>query len=179
MEPVIPFWDRVDRSGGPTACWPWIRGRYRAGYGAYSRRVDGRIVHIKAHRQAYAEAYGPIPSGLFVCHRCDNPPCCNPAHLFAGTPADNRRDCMLKGRVARPRGELHGNLKLSWEKVREIRSSSEPAPVFAAKFGVTVGMVCRIRRGLAWAETAEHEQLMAVERVKKRAWWAQRISGER
>ena len=62
-------------------------------------------------------------------------PMLQPGAPICGDPADNRRDCMLKGRVARPRGELHNNLKLSWEKVREIRSSSEPAPVFAAKLG--------------------------------------------
>lgn len=87
---------RVDRSGGPTACWPWMGRRDADGYG----RIDDPILGqpVMAHRVAYANENGPIPAGLWILHRCDNPPCCNPAHHFPGTVADNNADMKAKGR---------------------------------------------------------------------------------
>lgn len=87
------FWARVDRRG-PDECWEWTGYRLRLGYGRLT--YHGRTT--AAHRLAYAFAHGPIPEGLFICHRCDNPPCCNPAHLFLGTVADNNADMRAKGR---------------------------------------------------------------------------------
>lgn len=85
------FWARVDKSGD---CWIWTASRYRRGYGqAY---FEGR--YYTAHRLAYTLTFGPVPMGICVCHHCDNPPCCNPAHLFLGTDADNMRDRDAKGR---------------------------------------------------------------------------------
>lgn len=82
---------RVDPS---TGCWVWT-GRVRTlGYGVM--RIEGR--DTAAHRVSYEIHVGPIPAGLFICHRCDRPPCVNPAHLFAGTPKDNHHDMMTKGR---------------------------------------------------------------------------------
>jgi len=86
------FWERVDMSGGPDACWPWTGARHPSGYGGVSWR-GGRV---NAHRVAYELAYGNPGKG-FVCHHCDNPPCCNPAHLFLGTAQDNYRDSIAKG----------------------------------------------------------------------------------
>lgn len=91
------LWSRVQR-GGMAECWPWIGPRDRYGYGFISigeRRMD------RTHRVAWRLSYGPILDGLFVCHRCDNPPCCNPAHLFLGTNADNVADMVAKDRQAR------------------------------------------------------------------------------
>jgi hypothetical protein len=92
----------VDRSGGPDACWLWTRSR--GGRGGHERRyghlqVNGKLAYT--HRLAYELAFGPIPEGLLVLHRCDNPPCCNPAHLFVGTSADNTADRIAKGRPTR------------------------------------------------------------------------------
>lgn len=88
------FWSKVDRSGGPDSCWPWLAGRMRAGYGNFW--MDG---HEKlAHRVAWELTNGPIPIGLCVLHRCDNAPCQNPIHLWLGTKADNSRDMVSKGR---------------------------------------------------------------------------------
>jgi hypothetical protein len=92
----------VDRTGGSDACWPWIASRAKSSSGKWGdygiSRVGGEFHY--AHRMAWELVFGPIPAGLFVCHRCDNPPCCNPSHLFLGTPQDNVSDMVTKGRKA-------------------------------------------------------------------------------
>ena len=88
------FWNRVDLTAGGVACWPWRGRRLRSGYG----RLVLRGRQIAAHRIAYELSNGPVPTGLLVCHSCDNPPCCNPLHLWIGTHQDNMDDMMAKGR---------------------------------------------------------------------------------
>jgi len=78
----------------PNGCWEWTGGLNRGGYG--KTRVGFR--HVIVSRYVYEEMVAPIPAGLFVCHRCDNPKCMNPDHLFAGTQTDNIRDSIRKGR---------------------------------------------------------------------------------
>jgi hypothetical protein len=110
------FWQsyRMSREG----CWEWTRARTKFGYGHLV--WNGR--HLTAHRQAWEFAKGAIPAGMCVLHRCDNPACINPDHLWLGTKSDNTLDCSRKGRRYAPkkeemrRGEAHGIAKLcEWE----------------------------------------------------------------
>lgn len=89
----IRFWMRVDKSD---ECWIWTAGRGDHGYGGL-KNDEGRSV--SAHRFSYELHHGPIPEGMVVCHRCDNPPCVRPDHLFLGSPADNVQDMFQKGRA--------------------------------------------------------------------------------
>jgi hypothetical protein len=93
---VSRFWAKVDVSRGTDECWVWTAAITRAGYGITSTRLIGG--ERLAHRIAYFLVRGAIPEGLCICHQCDNPPCCNPNHLFVGTRAENRLDCVHKGR---------------------------------------------------------------------------------
>src|SRR5690349_4872692 len=87
------FWNRVDRSGGPAACWPWTGGRKadpKRRYGIFATTRNGRRVQLYAHRHALELTLGrPLRPGFIAMHSCDNPPCCNPSHLTEATQADN------------------------------------------------------------------------------------------
>lgn len=121
-------------------CWNWQAACFetRMGYGAFG--IVGKTA--TAHRVAYYLARGPIPEGAHVLHRCDNPKCVNPSHLFLGDYAINNADMRDKGRSAR---------KLDAEKVREIRASELSSRVLAAQYGVSQHMIMRVLHGLAWS----------------------------
>lgn len=94
------FWERVDRSG---ECWVWTGSRSPEGYGKIVRMspdAPSVVLSGRAHRLSYLFEYGPIPADLSVCHRCDNPSCVRPSHLFLGTAKDNAVDMASKGRAA-------------------------------------------------------------------------------
>lgn len=120
---VARFWNRTETEPN-TGCTLWLGPRARRGYGI--TRWNGKT--RQAHRIAYELGIGPIPRGLCVLHRCDTPPCVNPAHLFVGTQQDNVADRDAKGRTARGErcahphhGEQNGRAILTWERVRMIR----------------------------------------------------------
>ena len=113
------FWEKVDIRG-KADCWPWTAYRSPHGYGRIGR--GGKRGRIEtASRLAWELRNGPIPDGLHVLHRCDNPACCNPAHLFLGTHGDNVRDMYAKGRANRPKGERHCCARFTPEQVHEVR----------------------------------------------------------
>ena len=97
------FWLKVDRSKD---CWNWTASKVGKGYGGFTDKRHRRK-HIVAHRFAWESCNGPIPDGLFVCHKCDNMLCVNPTHLFLGTQSDNIKDCFRKQRDNRTR-DYHG-----------------------------------------------------------------------
>ena len=129
------------------------------GYGQIGNgRVDGRAAVLTTHRAAWLVAYGPIPDGLFVCHKCDNKKCCNADHLFLGTHRDNMQDMFRKGRRVAARGEESGQAKLTDEQVAEIRRRFVPgkkpgsgyptnAPALAREFGITPWYVHQLVKG--------------------------------
>lgn len=122
------FWSRVEQS--PDDCWRWKGPYTKLGYGKVSWRNATRF----AHRVAYALAHGVDPGALLVCHHCDNPPCCNPAHLFLGTNRDNSRDMAAKGRAPAPRQ------RLTEDEVRAVRAAVEAGEAkraIARRFGIT------------------------------------------
>lgn len=133
-----------DISGGPDACWPWMGARDRAGYGrGYRNR--------KAHRIAWEQANGPIPPGMFVCHRCDNRPCVNPAHLFLGTTQDNTADCVRKNRTCH--GERNASHKLTAADVIQLRKDAAEGMSTRAlgkKFGIGYGTANDIIHRRKW-----------------------------
>lgn len=108
------FWSRVDKSG---ECWVWTGGTIGGGYGRFS------AAKILAHRHAWALTNGPVPDGLDVLHRCDNPPCVRPDHLFLGTHTENMRDMTSKGRRAAMRGAESPNARQT-DDVRAHAASS-------------------------------------------------------
>lgn len=115
------FMSKLDRAKGPDGCWPFMgAARNKQGHGAVGLPCTRPQKVGLAHRLAWTILRGPIPAGMLVLHKCDNPPCCNPSHLYVGTHADNSRDMRERGRGAR--GERIGSAKLTDAKVLEIRA---------------------------------------------------------
>ena len=143
------FWSRVD-SSDPDGCWLWAAGAFEGGYGAMV--YGGKL--CKASRIAWELTNGPIPDGLWVLHRCDNPPCCNPAHLFIGTPRDNTHDALRKGRWCRTPGEARWSAKLRDVDVIDIRNRYVPRKVtlkdLADEYGVTFQLISMIVNRKIW-----------------------------
>jgi len=155
--PETRFWARVEIPDNADDCWLWVGGTYSIGYGAMMINYK----HIGAHRFSYQLHCGPIPKGMFVCHHCDNPACVNPKHLFLGTPRDNMRDKMRKGRggivsVPHPSGEDHYKSKLTSVQVHEIRhlhaTSGFTYKELADKYGVTTSSIHGIVTWKSWRD---------------------------
>jgi hypothetical protein len=134
------FWTKVERIPFHE-CWEWNASFFPDGYGYYWHQGRG----VGAHRVSYASLVGPIPEGLGVLHRCDNPPCVNPAHLFVGDQKANNADMCAKGRVSSP---------LSLEQVRDIKrliSEGVPQKEIAALYQIAAPTVSHIGSGYRWS----------------------------
>lgn len=157
---VAEFWRKIDKKGDDE-CWEWKACKNQAGYGIVMTPFGTRV----ASRVAWTLAKGNIPENQCVCHTCDNPACCNPAHFFLGTRGDNNRDAVSKGRNARgekmanavlvnmKRGEQRAHSKLNAEQVtrmRELRVLGASCRELGEMFGVCAQVVSRIVRRKVW-----------------------------
>ena len=149
------FWSKVTKTPN---CWLWCGAKTYDGYGVIKLRQQ----RLRTHRVSWELSFGQIPDGLFVLHRCDNPPCVRPDHLFLGTKQDNNRDAVSKGRWAngsdkpdhrRKRGEDSPTAKLNDAQVKELRHLHERGTStrsLAIHFGVGIATVYRTIRRETW-----------------------------
>lgn len=145
-ETLNRFWSKVDRSGGPDACWPWLAGM-RGKYGQFW--FEGK--NIGPHVFSFMLANGKKPKGGLVCHSCDNPICCNDTHLFDGTYQSNMTDKVLKGRQVTPKGEQVVTAKLTDSLVIEVRSrASENQRKLALELGVSQTLISLVINRRIW-----------------------------
>jgi len=148
------FWAKVNKTD---ACWEWTAASQPKGYGRF--KVNGRLVG--AHRFSYELHYGPIPEGLWVLHRCDNPKCVNPEHLFLGTRSDNMFDCARKDRLAvhnAPLGERHPRAKLMNKDILDIRQSYREGCIqkeLALGYGVSRQLISQVVTRRIWKHVGE------------------------
>ena len=157
--------DRFDRyvERRSSGCWEWTGATLPKGYGRLSRKKDGIREYWLAHRYAYTLSHGAIPHGMLVCHRCDNPACVNPGHLFLGTHQENSLDAVTKGRMGltkpsdypnwkpgRMVGKANPETKITARDVAEIRrlrASGMKQKDIGALFGVTQVRISQILLG--------------------------------
>lgn len=153
--PTQQYWHHVVKGKQIDDCWTWDGFRRKTGYGVlYIKIKTGYWTRVLAHRFSYKLHFGPIPKGISCLHRCDNPQCSNPRHLFLGTQADNMRDMRLKGRNERMHGSSHPNAIISESAVREIRAlypyRRESQTCFAARYNISRGTLCAIINNITW-----------------------------
>jgi len=177
------FWGKVN-VGPALSCWEWKGSVNSKGYGSFAvGRKDGIELlgrdrssgPVAAHRVAFMLKNGPVANGFFVCHRCDNPSCVNPSHLFVGTPMDNTKDMLSKGREAS--GEKSGTIKFSDEDVCQMRlmfSQGLAPSEIALKHGASLHYVRtlllgKMREGAGGSipETLHREKRLTDEEVLK------------
>lgn len=136
------FWNKVDRRG-PDKCWPWLGRCSDRGYGQYATSEK----NYRAHRLALELSGTPVPQDRLIMHSCDNPPCCNPAHLSVGTYLDNNRDMVAKGRDRRLSGPDNPNTKLTEaDKAAIVLRRGEPLGLIAADYAVAKSTICRVQK---------------------------------
>lgn len=162
---IARFWSKVVVKGG--ACWGWTASTTHCGYGRFYFGGEANRRVVGAHRVSWFLTNGPIPTGLWVLHHCDNPPCSNPQHLFLGTHADNMADMATKGRAGqagdlhlfrtRPemirRGEAVPTSCLTEKNVRELRAmraNGARLKSICTRFGISEAQASRIINRQQW-----------------------------
>lgn len=140
-----------------SGCWIWTASVTSSCYGIVWHKTLGKRGQARAHRVSYQLYRGEIPDGMVVCHKCDNPSCVNPEHLFVGTQLDNILDMRAKGRGARGfalsilmRGERGPRRKLTAAQVESIRQDARTQRTIAADYGVTQSNIGIIKRRQTW-----------------------------
>jgi len=136
------FMAKVEKTNG---CWLWTAGKLRFGYGRFRLRPSEYL----SHRLAYVLFIGPISAGLCVLHKCDNPSCIRPSHLFLGTQKDNVADMVRKNRQLV--GEANGYSILTENQVLKIRLDLRPHKIIAQNYGVHRATISKIKRRESWA----------------------------
>ena len=153
---IVRVLDRVEPDGN--GCWLFSGAKNTFGYGIVGTGGRG-TPNDRAHRITYMHFKGDIPEGMYVCHTCDVPACCNPDHLFLGTPQDNRADCKATGRDSAPprnphlRGARHPFAKFTDSQVAAIRAELAAGGVanqIATRLGVSRDTIGKIKRGERW-----------------------------
>lgn len=165
------FWNCVDKKS-ESECWVWKKSLSQRGYGKFQAAGKG----LYAHRFSIVVSGIEIPDGMFSCHKCDNPPCCNPKHLFIGSPSDNQRDMALKGRSCKGeknpsrihpdlfRGENNHGHKLTEKIVSQLRSNPPIGLNMnseALKYSVSPSVLREAIIGTTW----KHVPLMSPEKL--------------
>lgn len=154
-KPLIErFWPRVNKNGD-NGCWNWTAALSAAGYGQIGAQGERKILYT--HRLSWEIANGQIPNGMVICHKCDNPKCCNPDHLFMGTQKQNMQDARKKGRDVHSRhpncfpiGHKAARAKITNEQASEMMKEiygGALRSVTAKKFGVSVSLISKIING--------------------------------
>ena len=133
------FEDKFNKTNG---CWEWLGAKNWHGYGIFQRK--------RAHRLSYEKYINNIPKGLYVCHKCDNPSCVNPDHLFLGTQKDNMADCARKNRTNNPQGTSHVFSKITEEDVKNIRRDKRRIIDIAKEYDMHCSQISRIRTGFSY-----------------------------
>jgi hypothetical protein len=155
---ITRYLSKVQQSPEPDGCWTWTGAKDPDGYGIFwdgTYRANGRGHYVRVTRWTYEQFVGPL-GGKHICHRCDNPSCVNPAHLFLGTNAENQADRERKGRGGQwmTRGERHVNHKLTESDVRSIRNfllDGIPQADIARQYGVSSAAIYKIATRKMWA----------------------------
>ncbi len=145
VKPIIErFWSKVNKT---KTCWLWTKSTNSAGYGVIKVYKGNMIL---SHRLSYEINTGEIPPGKHVLHRCDNPLCVNPKHLFLGSDDDNAKDKVSKGRQMK--GEKNWNAILTQQQANEIREAKGTHQEIANKFKIGRTHVTRIKLRELWKE---------------------------
>ena len=176
---VIRFWSKINPPNNDEDCWEWNQYRDKNGYGTFYFNGGS----MKAHRFVYELYNGQIPSGLEVCHTCDNPPCVNPDHLVTGTHKENMIDCSKKERMGDRTGDNNANAKLTNEDILSFLNNTlygnwdckkdilDNMPKLA-QMTYRNNIVCRILNRTAWTKFTENLTNEELEFIK--TIWANR-----